>query len=98
MGTRNSPLINDAKTKRFRIVKFLISALLLFFVLTGCDDCYDERDYKAKFADMQMEGVRECGSKGMKHLSTNLVSLEDDWIVSCYTSSPPRTYGFSIKG
>ena len=80
----------------------LLTCFLLFLLLlsiSACENpCYDERDYKAKYANMQSQGIKLCNNKGMKHLSTNLVSIEDDWLISCYTSSPPKTYGFRVKG
>ena len=80
--------------------KFLLSTLLLFlFLLSSCgSECYDVRDYKASFAEKQSSGIRLCASKDMQHLSTNLVSLNDEWLITCYTKSPVRTYGFNIQG
>ena len=96
--------IGKGKTKmeakqHTNLLKLLLPSLFLTLIITGCgNECYDERDYKAKFAEMQSEGIRECSSKDMVHLSTNLISLEDDWLVTCYTRSPVRTYGFKIRG
>jgi len=87
------------KCTHLQLLKNLFLPFLLLFLLTSCgSECYDERDYKAKFAEMQNNGVQLCAEKGMKHLSTNLISIEDEWLVSCYTSSPPKTYGFKIEG